>query len=341
MNTFRKLMLVAFAQIFAITILAGCNTSIPATICHFTGDGGAFPYEEIRITQTDMIAHLSHANDVFPAPEGGCPTSPLDITDGKITICHSTGDTATPYNEIIVSVRGLNGHGAHEGDIIPVPEGGCPTSPLVILDDKITICHATGDEVTPYEEITVRVNGLDGHVTHESDIVPAPAGGCPTSPLEILDGKITICHATGDNAVPYEEITVSVNGLNGHVMHEGDIIPAPENGCPTIPLEVLDGKIKICHATGNETNPYNEITVSLNGLNGHVKHVDDLIPAPQSGCPTTLLDITDGKIKICHATGNEKNPFNEITVSINGLNGHGDHEGDLIPMPAGGCPVTK
>jgi hypothetical protein len=82
-------------------------------------------------------------------------------------------------------VNGLNGHGVHEGDIIPVPEGGCPaTSPVVtspVNNDKITICHATGSKKNPYTEITVSVNGLNGHGQHEGDIIPAPAGGCPTT----------------------------------------------------------------------------------------------------------------------------------------------------------------
>jgi hypothetical protein len=47
------------------------------------------------------------------------------------------------------------------------------------------------------------------------------------------------------------------------------------------------GKITICHATGSATNPYVEITISVNGLNGHAHHQDgrDIIPAPVGGCP--------------------------------------------------------
>jgi hypothetical protein len=54
-----------------------------------------------------------------------------------------------------------------------------------------------------------------------------------------------------------------------------------------------------------------------------------------------------GKITICHATKSVKNPYVEITISVNGLHGHGPaddprhHEGswqDIIPAPAGGCP---
>ena len=99
--------------------------------------------------------------------------------------------------------------------------------------DLATACHATGDPANPYEEITVNSAELNEHRGHPNDINPAPANGCPTSSVVISDGKITICHANGSETNPYNEITVSVNGLNGHDKHEGDIIPAPEGGCPT------------------------------------------------------------------------------------------------------------
>jgi hypothetical protein len=45
------------------------------------------------------------------------------------------------------------------------------------------------------------------------------------------------------------------------------------------------------------------------------------------------------KITICHGTGSAKNPYVEITISVNATSdGHGTHEGDLIPAPVGGCP---
>jgi len=67
------------------------------------------------------------------------------------------------------------------GDLFPVPEGGYPTEPLAATDGKITICHATSSAKNPYNEITISVNGLDGHDKHAGDIIPAPADGCPTS----------------------------------------------------------------------------------------------------------------------------------------------------------------
>jgi len=276
--------ILGFALILTMTILTSCNTSTPVTACHATGDS-EIPYEEISIDSTNVKEHLGHPNDIYPVPVGGCPTNLLVVENDKITICHSTGNETNPYNEITISINGLNGHGDHVGDIIPAPEGGCPTSPLVVVENTIMICHATDNETSPYEEIKVNTNGLDGHVTHESDIIPAPVGGCPSSPLVIIDGKITICHITSSETNPYNEITVSVNGLNGHVSHEGDIIPAPDDGCPNSPVKTIDDKITICHATSSKKNPYNEITISVNGLNGHSKHAGDIIPAPVGGCP--------------------------------------------------------
>jgi len=209
------------------------------------------------------------------------------------------------------------------------------------LSTSSAACIATADLANPYQEVAVSSVELPASTGNPNNIIPAPVGGCPTIPLVITDGKISICHATNIETNPYDEITVSTNGLDGHGTHVGDIIPAPEAGCPTSPLVITDGKITICHATSSETNPYNEITVSANGLNGHGKHTDDIIPAPVGGCPTTPAVIKDAKITICHATSSKTNPYNKITVSVNGLNGHDKHAGDIIPAPAGGCPTTR
>jgi len=46
-------------------------------------------------------------------------------------------------------------------------------------------------------------------------------------------------------------------------------------------------KITICHATGSETNPYVEITISENAWPAHQAH-GDIYPVPAGGCPTTV-----------------------------------------------------
>ena len=182
---------------------------------------------------------------------------------------------------------------------------------------------------------------MNEYIGHPNDFYPVPANGCPTEPLVVNGGMVTICHATGSNTNPYNEITVSVNGLNGHGAHASDIIPAPAKDCPASAFVINKGKVTICHATSSNTNPYNEINVSVNGLNGHSAHAGDIIPAPVGGCPASALVVNNGKITICHATGSNTNPYNKITVSFNGLNGHGNHVNDIIPAPAGGCPATK
>jgi hypothetical protein len=54
--------------------------------------------------------------------------------------------------------------------------------------DKVTICHATHSDTNPYVEITISVNALAAHRSHQDgeDIIPAPAGGCPD---EVAEGE--------------------------------------------------------------------------------------------------------------------------------------------------------
>ena len=237
MNQLGKITGIMMVAVFTLTLLSACTTAgstLGATLsdgkvvtaCHATGDP-ANPYEEITIT-----------SDIYPVPAYGCPSGPVSISAGKIKICHATGNETKPYNLITVSVMGLNGHGTHEGDVYPLEDGSCPpattttTTTTPVSGDKITICHATGSKTNPYVEITVSVNGLNGHDKHELDVYPLEDGTCPATTTPVSGDKITICHATGSKTNPYNEITVSVNGLNGHGDHEGDIIPAPEGGCP-------------------------------------------------------------------------------------------------------------
>ncbi|MDX6656667.1 MAG: hypothetical protein QOH62_1460 [Solirubrobacteraceae bacterium] len=48
---------------------------------------------------------------------------------------------------------------------------------------KTTICHATGSATNPYVTITISNNAIPAHARHQDgrDIIPAPAGGCPTA----------------------------------------------------------------------------------------------------------------------------------------------------------------
>lgn len=129
-------------------------------------------------------------------------------------------------------------------------------------------------------------------------------------------------------------------------------VAAPEN----IRAQQGNDKIRICHATGSATNPYNLIEISANAVNGHDGHDEDIIPAPdyvvtdddclRAATPETDGEATprpanqNGRVKLCHATGSATNPYTLIEISVNGLNGHNGHEGDIIPAPADGCPAV-
>lgn len=183
-------------------------------------------------------------------------------------------------------------------------------------DGKLTICHATGNATTPYDQITLDFNGLAAHADHKDDLIPAPAGGCPKAVETGTNvGKLTICHATASASKPYTEITIDFNGLKGHSNHKSDIIPAPAGGCPSV-------------------TPTPAITATITAT--------ATVTATPSGTTTPEATVSggqDGTITICHATGSTKNPYVMITVSVNGLNGHGNHPRDIIPAPAGGCPT--
>ena len=85
---------------------------------------------------------------------------------------------------------------------------------------------------------------------------------------------VTLCHDAGGKK--FVEITVANQGqLNGHLGHEGDLIPIPENGCPVEEEPVVD----VC-----ENIEGNQATVP----EGYSKDGDNcyLIEEPKDYCDT-------------------------------------------------------
>jgi len=240
------------------TTIAAATTTTAArrriSICHATGSA-TNPYVAITVDEEGLNGHGDHADDIIPAPAGGCSARAIaraqqstttTIIPRRISICHATGSATNPYVEITVDVAGLNGHGDHAGDIIPAPVGGCTPNAIrrelattTTVPRRIDICHATGSATNPYVLISVDANGLNGHGGHSGDIIPAPAGGCGqqniiranASTSTTIPRRISICHKTSSAVNPYVEIVVDANSLSGHGDHDGDIIPAPASGC--------------------------------------------------------------------------------------------------------------
>jgi CHRD domain len=56
-----------------------------------------------------------------------------------------------------------------------------------------------------------------------------------------------------------------------------------------------DHKVTICHRTSSDAKPYVRIKVAKRAaLQGHKRHAEDIIPAPDGGCPKTVLSPTEG-----------------------------------------------
>jgi hypothetical protein len=262
--------------------------------------------------------------------------------NASANVCHATGDSTNPYEQVTLdSTALLNEHRMHTQDIFPVPVNGCPTVLVEVVDRNITICHATNSVTNPYEEITVNINGLDGHGEHDGDIIPMPVEGCTAPPILANPDEVAVCHVTGDSANPYDVVMVNSTELDAYVLQNpNDINPAPLTGCPAYLVEVIDGNVTFCHANDDTSKSFEEIEVNANGLDGHGDHKEDVFQTSEgAGCPASVLN--DGKILICHVTSSSKNPYVAILVSVNGLNGHDKHTGDIIPAPADGCPTTK
>jgi CHRD domain-containing protein len=69
---------------------------------------------------------------------------------------------------------------------------------------RVTICHRTASASHPYVRVTVASRAsLRGHMRHAGDIIPAPAGGCPTVALRpTLGGTVLTAKLKGSNEVP-------------------------------------------------------------------------------------------------------------------------------------------
>ena len=101
--------------------------------------------------------------------------------------------------------------------------------------------------------------------------------------VEVVAGQTTIILAGQPPIEPAFRITGEGKVMQiGTVDGEGVILPASAPSAQTN----QNGKITLCHATGSATNPYVEITVSVEGAtHGHAKHPGDIIPPPADGCP--------------------------------------------------------
>jgi len=122
------------------------------TICHKTGSDSN-PWRRITVSSRAMTnpnsksgrvlrAHFRHTGDAIVVGTSACPSptatpAPTTTPATKITICHKTGSSTTPYRRITISSRAvtnpnspagkvLRGHMGHAGDLLLPGASACP-----------------------------------------------------------------------------------------------------------------------------------------------------------------------------------------------------------------------
>jgi hypothetical protein len=141
---------------------------------------------------------------------------------------------------------------------------------LTAKPQKTAICHKTHSAKKPYVKVTVSKSVLKGHIAHPGDVIPAPAGGCPTTALTPTKGG--------------RKLTTTLTGA-AEVPGPGD-----PDGTGTATLRLRVGQAQICHT----------ITVSnitLPALAAHIHRGAADVAGPVV-VPLTTPDA-DGSVEGC------------------------------------------
>lgn len=114
----------------------------------------------------------------------------------------------------------------------------------------------------------------------EADVVKEKVTNtCPDSPAEMPEGSRLFFFAinTGDGSSGDENVGGHYDKVIVKTKNENDKTHTVTYDFEPVSY-VEDGKIKLCHATGSDQNPYEYNNISLNGVNGHKNHDGDIIP---------------------------------------------------------------
>ena len=109
----------------------GALPSAGVAICRVTGSASAPSFAQVAVAADQVAAFLNTNRGSFV---GTCPSAadpngtPGPAPLGYVTICHVTGNAATPYATLTLTVDQLAAYLRSAGDIIPAPAAGCPTA---------------------------------------------------------------------------------------------------------------------------------------------------------------------------------------------------------------------
>ena len=115
---------------------------------------------------------------------------------------------------------------------------------------------------------------------------PPPPPPPPPPPVEI-----SLCHANPDGSYTLLGPLPEAEAQQAHGGHGGDIIPAPEGGCPQPPPPDDPPQIDVCHSNDDGTFELQGPFSPADAQALHGQHENDIIPAPEGGCESTVVIV--------------------------------------------------
>jgi CHRD domain-containing protein len=134
----------------------------------------------------------------------------------KVALCHRTKSAKKPYVRIVVTTRAqLRAHMVHHADIVPVPAGGCPKTPLTASKGGVVL--------------TATLSGREE--------TPGDPDGTGTATIRTIPGLGMLCYS-----ISVKSITLPATAAHIHLTVNGNVVvplTAPDaagntNGCVNV-----------------------------------------------------------------------------------------------------------
>jgi hypothetical protein len=116
----------------------------------------------------------------------------------KVALCHRTKSAKKPYVRIVVTTRAqLRAHMAHHADIVPVPAGGCPKTPLSASKGGVV---------------------LTATLSREGE-TPGDPDGSGTATIRTIPGIGILCYT-----ISVKNITLPATAAHIHLTANGNVV---------------------------------------------------------------------------------------------------------------------
>jgi hypothetical protein len=286
------------------------------TICHATGSSSN-PYTSITISNNGLAGHCDHTNDLILAPGEGCPTcvaEPISTTCAGVACGSATnncGDTVECPNtcgacEMCSDTNACVASGAACGESCCDNSQQCCDDVCIDAGACCTDADCGNCETCNGAHACVPAGESCGDACCDPATQQCCNGGC-------ID-KNACCM---DDDCPDNQ-TCNSGQCVEQCIADGGVCSSADECCAgsTCACGVCrSGQITICHATGNASDPYDEITINVTELNAHCGDAGDLIPAPEGGCPPAVC-TPESKEKTCGSDtcGTKKNNCGQSVV---------------------------